>query len=69
MKPGEYRYLAEKPIEFLNEVVIPRIFEAIKKPISLEAYVAWIKSWYVWKYLEASMKIGKLFPHSRRLLV
>ena len=67
MKPEEYRYLAEKPIEFLNEVVIPRIFEAIKKPNSPEAYVAWIKAGIeVQKYLEASMKIGmeasKAFP-------
>jgi uroporphyrinogen-III decarboxylase len=59
MKPEEYRYLAEKPIEFLNEVVIPRVFEAIKKPNSPEAYVAWIKAGIeVQKYLEASMKIG-----------
>jgi len=67
MKPEEYRYLAEKPTEFLSEVVIPRVFEALSKPSSPQAYTAWIKAGMeVQKYLDTSMRIGvessKAFP-------
>lgn len=44
MEAEEYGKLAEDPVGFLNEVVLPRVFESLSKPNSPEAYAAWIKT-------------------------
>lgn len=46
MEVEEYRKLAEDPIGFMSEVVVPRMFEALSKPGSPEAYAALIKLGY-----------------------
>ncbi|MEM1527017.1 MAG: uroporphyrinogen decarboxylase family protein [Ignisphaera sp.] len=59
MYVDEYRKLIEKPVEFLNEVVIPRVFQAISKPNSPQAYAAWISVGNeLQKYSEVMMKVG-----------
>lgn len=44
MKVEEYKQLIERPIEFLNEVIIPRIFESLSNPKSPKAIGALIKA-------------------------
>uniref|UniRef100_A0A7C5XJG4 Uroporphyrinogen decarboxylase (URO-D) domain-containing protein n=1 Tax=Ignisphaera aggregans TaxID=334771 RepID=A0A7C5XJG4_9CREN len=39
----EYRKLAKDPIGFMAEVIVPRMFEALSKPSSPEAYATLIK--------------------------
>ncbi|MEM2432731.1 MAG: uroporphyrinogen decarboxylase family protein [Candidatus Bathyarchaeia archaeon] len=43
MEAEEYNKLAENPIGFLNEVVLPRVFESLSKPGSSRANATWIR--------------------------
>ncbi|MEM2424744.1 MAG: uroporphyrinogen decarboxylase family protein [Candidatus Bathyarchaeia archaeon] len=43
MEDNEYSRLAEDSLGFLNNVVLPRVFEALSKPSSPEAHAAWIR--------------------------
>lgn len=43
MEANEYGRLAEDPVSFLNEVILPRVFEALSKPGSSRAYSALVK--------------------------
>lgn len=43
MEVEEYKKLAEDPIKFMSEIIIPRMFESLRKPSSPEAYSALIR--------------------------
>ncbi|MEM1527015.1 MAG: uroporphyrinogen decarboxylase family protein [Ignisphaera sp.] len=59
MEVEEYRKLAEDPITFMSEVVIPRSFEALSKPGSAEAYTALSKLGQdMYRYNVIMMMIG-----------
>jgi len=59
MKADEYRYLIEKPIEFLNETIIPRIFESLSNPKSPKAIGALIKAGIeIQKYTNVAIQMG-----------
>ncbi|MEM2631817.1 MAG: uroporphyrinogen decarboxylase family protein [Candidatus Bathyarchaeia archaeon] len=44
MEAEEYGKLAEDPVGFLNETVLPRVFESLSKPGSPQAYAALIRA-------------------------
>ncbi|MEM1645913.1 MAG: hypothetical protein QXL96_08625 [Ignisphaera sp.] len=46
MEVEEYKILAEDSIGFMSEVIVPRMFEALSKPNSAEAYASLIKLGY-----------------------
>jgi len=56
MKTEEYKQLIERPVDFLNEVVIPRVFESLLDPKSPKAIGALIKAGIeVQKYLNVGL--------------
>ncbi|GEM_PF-174904 len=59
MRPDEYKQLIEKPIDFLNEVIIPRVFESLSNPRSPRAIAALIKAGReVQKYQSVSLTLS-----------
>ncbi|MEM4887807.1 MAG: uroporphyrinogen decarboxylase family protein [Thermosphaera sp.] len=43
MEVEEYRKLAEDPITFMSEVIVPRMFESLSKPDSPQAYTSLVR--------------------------
>jgi len=59
MQPEEYKKLADDPLSFINEVIIPRVFENMSKPSSSKAYSTLVKLGIeVQKAIQTYAKIG-----------
>ncbi|MDK6028783.1 uroporphyrinogen decarboxylase family protein [Ignisphaera sp. 4213-co] len=44
MKPEEYKQLIDNPVEFMNQVILPRVCEGLGKPGSSKWNGAWIRA-------------------------